>query len=175
VIDRDTLELCFAEALRLNSSSAGKRIALILIDNAVELMLGDLLEPCLFASRFSNQPFPYDERVKIYAEFDAKVDGAVKLDLLSQERAAIASNGHHLRNRAYHAGRSDAVIVDVILPIYFRDAVHLASTQFFQPLKRFDALSSPRLETKEVASVLIRTIAERLGRVLIKSRLVTAT
>src|SRR5205807_521236 len=61
-------------------------------------------------------------------------------------------------------GRTNAAILDLILPAYFDDAFHLASTQFFKSLEQPDTPWAPhRCDTSKIAAMLAGNIADRVA------------
>jgi hypothetical protein len=168
MIDRQGLELCLAEAIRYAMTIGSERLSIILVDNMVDLMLADLLEPYLFADRFLGEcSFGYQQRIDIYKSFPAKVAASVKLGMLNRYDAETALIGHQLRNRLYHTGVADSGVIEAVVPAYLCDAIHLAGTQFYKELLNLRATlpTQPR-DLAKIAVLLIRNVIGRVAFVV---------
>jgi len=100
------------------------RFALMLTDNAVELIMHQLATGKareLRAYTFMRKEYPHNEAVEkaIGRSFDAKVKFARLDGLLSEQEAFVISKVHEYRNEVYHIGLQHEVILPALAAFYY--------------------------------------------------------
>lgn len=163
------LALCLREAARLHSSTltAEVRLAAILADNAVELLLLGLSEDFIFHDRWSTKPeWDYDRRSQLYSSFEAKVVAAVEQGWLDPDQAEIARIGHYIRNNAYHTGElSGDQMAFVWCPLVLKLAIVLARAHEPSASTGVDIDPPPPLSV--ALNLCASTVLDRIAKVLI--------
>lgn len=162
------LSLCLTEARRLCFSPdvAELRLAAILADNALELILFNLVEEFIFHDRWSGSPtWNYDRRIQIHATFEAKITAALEQGWLDLSQAEVARVGHYIRNGAYHTGElaSDNVAA-AWTPMVINMAIQVgAQHSLIDPTS---VAPVPQNDLSAALELCISTILDRIDQVL---------
>jgi len=123
---RKRLEMLQEACQQLDKGTAtGARLALILLDNLVEIMMYEKVR-YIFArdSRFERiipRKYPDPLRKKVFWGFVEKVDLLVRdTDAISEDQGKVLKAGHRLRNEAYHRGEVREGIIGNVSRTYLR-------------------------------------------------------
>ena len=105
------------------------RLALILVDNACELMLhqkcGSMVQMDSPAWLHEPKYSRADRQDALGQDFDKKVSFLERHEVLSRDEAAFLKSAHALRNTAYHVGFTDDGISRPVAAVYYELAARL--------------------------------------------------
>ncbi|HWA35838.1 MAG TPA: hypothetical protein VG737_16965 [Cyclobacteriaceae bacterium] len=108
------------EAVRFaNSSVLGHdRISVILMDNFVELQLGRQMFfkfRSEFLNNYKNLKYPLDKRQEIRFKYDKLLKACHQEGMISAHERNILAFCHDIRNRLYHRGDDDSLLIKIAL------------------------------------------------------------
>lgn len=99
-----------------------KRLAVILLDNFVEIQLSSLINQKFQWDGifyFQEKKYPHEKRKKILRNYDQLLSTCVKEGIINKTEQSLISFCHDVRNNLYHKGNEEELLTQIALTILY--------------------------------------------------------
>lgn len=147
-----------------------KRLAVILLDNFIEIQLSALMQKNFLWDEglFSPKKYTLERKTKVLNHYDELLKVCVKEQIITSDELRLLSYCHEIRNNLYHKGEEEKVLTQAAITILYHIIIkyqpHWKSAKNFTAwTNNFEDPYNPK--TKAVRLLLSAGIVMKIGKV----------